>query len=362
MDSSKKVRYYDANKNCFFNGILSQDHGHWQVAQTQEESSDSDLFLSPGWIDMHTHIFDGFGLFGTCADQIGYKTGVCLLADAGTVGEYTFDGFLKYVKPTIKTNITLFLCISPIGVIFHHDYNAMEYLSADNCAAFIERHRDIISGVKVRMGSETIRHEGLEPLRLASLAARKAGVPMMVHIGGNPPYLKDMEPFFEQGDILTHVFNGRGHDAWNPDGTPSESLQKLIEKGVYLDIGHGSSSFDFQVFEKAIQHPLPKFLMGTDLHQSSVKKLVRNMGVMLSKIYGCGVSLEDIMYGVTAGPAAALGLSDWCNLAPIQNATLFRIIDHTDTYYDCQDNHRTFHKAINVEGVILNGTYHPMTL
>ncbi len=108
-----------------------------------------------------------------------------------------------------------------------------------------------------------------------------------------------------------------------------------------------------QVFEKAIQHPLPKFLMGTDLHQSSVKKLVRNMGVMLSKIYGCGVSLEDIMYGVTAGPAAALGLSDWCNLAPIQNATLFRIIDHTETYYDCQDNHRTFHKAINVEGVIL---------
>ena len=55
----------------------------------------------------------------------------------------------------------------------------MEYLSADNCAAFIERHRDIISGVKVRMGSETIRHEGLEPLRLASLAARKAGVPFL---------------------------------------------------------------------------------------------------------------------------------------------------------------------------------------
>ena len=261
------------------------------------------------------------------------------------------------MAPAIETNIRLFLCISPIGVIFHHDYNAMQYLDADRCAACIAEYPGLISGVKVRMGSETIRHEGLEPLRLASLAARKANVPMMVHVGGNPPYLKDIEPYFEKGDILTHVFNGRGGDVWNPDGTPSDALQKLIDRGVWLDVGHGSSSFDFNVFERAIRHPLPRVLMGTDLHQSSVKKLVRSMPVLLSKLYGCGVSLEDILYGVTAGPAMALGLTDWCRLSTVRNATLFRIVDHTEAYEDCQGNTRTFHRAFLTEGVILNGKY-----
>lgn len=357
MESIKNVRYYDAQLNQFRNGQLSYADGQWRINYLNDGPAVSDLYLSPGWIDMHTHINDGFGLFGTCADDIGYKTGVCLLVDAGTVGEYTFSGFFKYVKPTIKTNIALFLCISPIGVIFHHDYNAMEYLNASRCAEFIKHYPTLIKGVKVRMGSETIRHEGLEPLKLAHQAACEANVPMMVHVGGNPPYLKDMEPFFRTGDILTHVFNGRGHDVWNPDGTPSEALQKLIKKGIYLDVGHGSSSFDFQVFEHAIQHPLPKFLIGSDLHQSSVRKLVRNMGILLSKLYGCGVSLEDLIYGVTAGPAQALGLTDWCRLDPITNATLFRIIDHTEDYFDCQGNQRTFHRAVRAESVILNGTY-----
>lgn len=129
------------------------------------------------------------------------------------------------------------------------------------------------TGAPNRIFINAIRHEGLEPLKLASMAARKANVPMMVHVGGNPPYLADMEPLFKKGDILTHVFNGRGGDVWNSDGTPSDALQKLINKGVWLDIGHGSSSFDFNIFEKALKYPLPPILMGTDLHQSSVKNL-----------------------------------------------------------------------------------------
>lgn len=357
MNAPQKVWYYDAEKNHFCNGILRGENGSWHIDFLDDGPAKTNLMLSSGWIDMHTHIFDGIGLFGTNADNIGYQTGTCLLVDAGTVGEFTLKGFEQYVAPTIQTNYKLFLSISPIGVIFHHDYNAMQYLDADQCAQCIKEHSQLIAGVKVRMGSETIRHEGLNPLRIASLAARKAGVPMMVHVGGNPPYLSDMEPYFQKGDILTHIFNGRGGDVWNPDGSPSPALQKLIDRGVWLDVGHGSSSFDFDIFEKAIKHPIPRLLMGTDLHQSSVKKLVRNMGVMLTKMYGSGIPLEDIMYGVTRGPAEALGLSDWCNLQTIHNATVFRIIDHTETYEDCQNNFRTFHKAFHVEGVILNGIW-----
>lgn len=354
----QKVRYYDAQQNRMRNGVLTGADGDWHVCHLDDGPAHTDLMLSPGWIDMHTHIFDGVGLFGTNGDAIGYQTGVCMLVDAGTVGEFTLDGFMRYVAPTLKTDYRLFLSISPIGVIFHHDYHAMQYLDADRCAECVRAHPDRIAGVKVRMGSETIRHEGLEPLRLASLAARKAGVPMMAHVGGNPPYLKDMAPYFERGDVLTHAFNGRGGDLWLPDGTPGPALAGLLDKGVVMDVGHGSSSFDFGVFERALRHPLPGFLMGTDLHQSSVKKLVRRLDVMLSKLYGCGAALEGLLYGVTEGPAQILRLRDWCRLQDVSNATLFRIVDHPETYWDCQGNQRSFSRAIRAEGVILNGVYH----
>lgn len=281
-----------------------------------------------------------------------------MLVDAGTVGDYTIQGFRKYVEPTIKTNFKLFLCISPIGVIFHHEYNAMEYLNVKSTFRTIEANRDIISGVKVRIGSEVIRHEGIEPLRMASEAAGMANLPLMVHIGGVPPHLTEVEPFLKKGDILTHCFNGRGGDAWNVDGTPSASMEKLLARGVILDVGHGSGSFSFEVCRKAIQQGLPKICIGTDLHSHSRYKSVFNMATTLAKMLGLSMALEDIIYGVTKLPAEILGIQDWCDLSDIRNATLFRIRHEPLTYEDSCNQSMRFDRRIIPEGVFLNGDFY----
>lgn len=351
------VKAYDAATNGFVNGILTCKDGAYAFAP-KPLACDPEIYLSPGFIDMHTHILDGFGVFGTNADEIGYKTGTCLTVDAGTVGAYTIDGFRKYVEPTIQTNVKLFLCISPIGVIYHHEYNAMQYLDPDEAARVVSENRDVISGVKVRIGSEVIRHEGVEPLRLASEAARKAGVPMMVHVGGLPPYITQVEPYMEKGDIITHCFNGRGGDMWNADGSPSEAVQKMLARGVILDVGHGGGSFSFDVCERAVQYGgLPKFSIGTDLHSGSRLKYAISMPDVLSKMYGIGLPLNDILYGVTALPAQILGLADWCALDKLENATLFRMEDRVAQYHDCHGGVRTYDKRITPVGVILRGQW-----
>jgi dihydroorotase len=360
-----KVKAYDAENSRFYPAVILKKEGKYVVEKAVAKQDDSqgqasDLYLSPGWIDLHTHINDGFGLFGTNADEIGYRTGVCMVVDAGTVGDYTIAGFRKYVEPTIRTNFKLFLCISPIGVIFHHEYNVLDYLNVENTIRTINDHRDIISGVKVRIGSEVIRHEGIEPLRLASAAARRAGLPLMVHIGGNPPYITDIEPYLEKGDIITHCFNGRGGDAWNPDGTPVKAMQKMIERGVILDVGHGGSSFSFDVCARALRHRLPKFGISTDLHAFSRNRLVYNMATTLTKMLGLSLPLEDIMHGVTKLPAEALRLPDWCNLAELHNATLFRVEHRPEQYEDCEGQVRTFDRKIVPVGVVLNGVFHDL--
>ncbi len=80
------------------------------------------------------------------------------------------------------------------------------------------------------------------------------------------------------------------------------------------------------------------------------------MAVLLSKLYGCGVSLKTFFTGHHRSRDGA-GLTDWCRLSTVRNATLFRIVDHTEAYEDCQGNTRTFHRAFLTEGVILNGKY-----
>jgi len=351
------VKAYDAENNCFKPCIIKKIGEKYCLVQTDNFYTKTEFYLSPGWIDIHTHINDGFGLFGTNADDIGYKTGVCMLVDAGTVGDYTIQGFRKYVEPTIKTNFRLFICISPIGIIFHHEYNVLEYLNVNNTVQTIEANRDIISGIKVRIGSEVISHEGTEPLRIASEAARLTSLPLMVHIGGNPPYLSEIEPFMKKGDILTHCFNGRGGDAWNKDGTPSEPMVKLLDRGVILDVGHGGASFSFEVFRKAIKHGLPKFCIGTDLHSYSRNKYVFNMATTISKMLGLSMTLEDVIYGITRLPAEILRLKDWCDLSEIRNATLFSIRHEESEYEDCHNQIMTFDKKIVPEGVFLNGNF-----
>ncbi|MHB8062351.1 MAG: hypothetical protein ACYDG2_06925, partial [Ruminiclostridium sp.] len=123
--------------------------------------------------------------------------------------------------------------------------------------------------------------------------------------------------------------------------------------GIILDVGHGNASFDFNIFKKATSHPLPKFLIGTDLHRHSIKSGAFDMETTLSKMLGLNVSLEDIMYGVTKGPAKVLRLDNWCDMSCLENATLFRVVDKEKTYVDANGNKFTYTKVIEPISVIL---------
>jgi len=356
MNNGTSVKIYNAENNCFEYGVVRKEGDRYHADKSDTSDYSTKIYLTPGWIDLHTHINDGFGMFGINADEIGYKTGVCMVADAGTTGDFTIAGFRKYVEPTIKTNIKLFLCISPIGIIFNHEYNAMEYLSAENTVRTIEANRDIICGVKVRIASGVIRHEGLEPLRIASKAARIADLPLMVHIGGNPPYLSEIEPFMKKGDILTHCFNGSG-DAWMEDGTPSTAMKRLIERGIILDVGHGGGSFSFDVCRKAVMQGLPKICISTDLHALSRHNFVHDMATTLSKMLAVSMPLEDIIHGITKLPAGILRLDNWCDLSTIRNGTFFRIDEVPSVYSDCCGKSVSFNRRIVPLGVVINGAF-----
>src|SRR5438105_10415991 len=57
----------------------------------------SGLLVSPGWVDLHTHVYWGVAPLGVAADAHCLRRGVTRAIDAGSSGACTFAGFKRYV-------------------------------------------------------------------------------------------------------------------------------------------------------------------------------------------------------------------------------------------------------------------------
>ncbi len=74
------------------------------------------LLVTPGWIDLHTHVYWGGAPLGVEADPNCIRRGVTTAVDAGTAGASTFPGFKRYVIDVSATRVVAMLNISMIGM------------------------------------------------------------------------------------------------------------------------------------------------------------------------------------------------------------------------------------------------------
>src|SRR5437016_5375333 len=76
----------------------------------------SGLYVSPGLIDIHVHVFPGLkhatydgGDLGLYPDGFTLRAGVTTVADAGSSGWRSFEDFKKRIIDTQKTRVLAFL-------------------------------------------------------------------------------------------------------------------------------------------------------------------------------------------------------------------------------------------------------------
>ncbi|TVY00302.1 amidohydrolase/deacetylase family metallohydrolase [Paenibacillus cremeus] len=292
---------------------------------------DSKMFLSPGWIDLHAHVYDGVTSLSVPADSIGLQTGVHLVADAGSAGEATLPGFRDYVAPRFRTETRAWLNISSIGLVHLREVADLSLINVDRTVKTVMENRNFICGIKVRSSGAIIGEMGLQPLQLALLAAREVSLPVMVHIGEAPPIIDDVLDLLGEGDVVTHCYHGKIGHPWHQDGTPRKALQKALDRGVKLDVGHGAASFSFDIGQKAIAAGVHPYTISTDAHIRNVNGPVYDLPTTMTKLMDCGMPLTDVIAAVTASPAEVLRLENWCSLGDtVERATLFRLNDGTN--------------------------------
>ncbi|BBH63588.1 amidohydrolase [Actinoplanes sp. OR16] len=264
----------------------------------------SGCLVTPGLIDLHTHV--GPGYWGIDPDPIAWCSGVTTWVDAGSAGAYTVAG-LRRVAETAAVRVHALLNISAVGLAGRTG-ESRDLANCDVALAIdaVQANRDLFHGIKVRIDAETVGANGVEPLRRGLEAAQACGVPVMVHIGTAPPSLDEVLDLLRPGDLMTHCASGIAA----PLGP---SVRAAAERGVLLDLGHGSGGFAFDVLERQLDAGLLPTTVSTDLHARSLHGPVFDLPTTMAKLLAVGVPLDGVVEAVTTHPARALGLS--CGLA-----------------------------------------------
>ena len=110
----------------------------------------SGKIVTPGLIDLHTHVYAGHTSIGIEPDPYALATACTTLVDAGTAGPANFDGYRRHIVEPADVNIVSYINIS-FAVFFSLSKTVMvgesddfRLLHSESCLEAINRHRDMI--------------------------------------------------------------------------------------------------------------------------------------------------------------------------------------------------------------------------
>ena len=326
----------------------------------------SGQYVTPGLVDLHTHVYHGATYWGVQPDPVAARSGVTTWLDVGSAGGYNFPGFREFIARPSTSRIYALLNISSIGLTAPtFELSNLDYCDVDLCCRLIDLNRDIALGIKARIDRNTTRSTGIAPLQRAREAADRCELPVMVHIGWGPPSLAEVLEHMRPGDIITHCFTGGDMRIMDDNGRLRDDAKRVWEGGVIMDIGHGAGSFSFETAEALMAEGHRPDVISTDIHQLSIHGPMYDMPMCLSKFMALGMSFAETIYAASARPAQVMGMQgEVGTLKPgaLADVALFRIEGGAFTFYDIHMNARVGKELVRNTLTIINGRELPVTV
>lgn len=283
------------------------------LATTVEDATGS--IVTPGLIDLHTHVYWRGSSLGV--DPLILARGGCTtLVDTGSAGPGNYAGFLEHVIRPSPVRIIAYLNISFAGIfgfskrIMMGESGDLRLMAPIDTVETIEKYRDSLAGIKVRVGLNASGNSGLVPLDIARQAAERAKAPMMVHIDHPPPTLQDVLARMRPGDVLTHCFRPFPNNPNTADGGILDAVLDARRRGVIFDIGHGMGSFAFSTARAMLANGFMPDCISSDVHALCIDGPAFDLLTTLSKFLCLDMPLMEVIRAATENPAKALRRPD----------------------------------------------------
>lgn len=307
-------------------------------------------YISPGWIDDHTHCYEKLTLYFDDPDKDGYRSGVTTVIDAGSTGAENIGDFYKITRNK-KTNVYAMINVGKTGILAQNELGNIATIQEKPLMDAVEKYSDFIVGIKVRESHSVVINNGVRPLIMAKDFQKKLGgnFPIMVHVGANPPSLHEVLDLMDDNDILSHAYNGKPNGILDENGNIRNFVWEAYHKGVAFDVGHGTDSFNFNTFDIANSAGLIPKSISTDIYsRNRINGPVYDMATTLDKFLMYGFSLSQVIKMVTVAPADNFNLVTKGHIKPGFDAdlTIFKIENKTIELVDSNMNKRKFDKRI----------------
>lgn len=297
-------------------GVVAVDMGRIVAAGGAESRRAIDAtgqLVVPGLIDLHVHVYPGVSHYGVEPDTTCLLRGVTTAVDTGSAGAATFPGFRRYVIERARTRVLAYLHIAVQGMISSlvGELEDPRWASPALTVACANEHRDVVVGVKVRLGYQMVGQDPEAALVAARKAADRLELPLMVHVIDLPRPLPWLLPHLGEGDVVTHCFHGsEGGSILDEGGNVLPAAFAARERGVIFDIGHGVGSFSFRVAKAALAHGFRPDTISSDIHVYNVDGPVFDQTTTLSKLLRLGMDLPAVIEATTLAPARAVRRED----------------------------------------------------
>jgi dihydroorotase len=301
----------------------------------------------PGLIDTHAHVYQYVtGRFGMNADMVGVQSGVTTLVDQGGPSCMTLPGFRHFVAEPAKSRVYAFLSAYLVGGLEGHYYPQLyspDGVDIDATVKAASANSDLVRGIKAHAEIGGFARWGIRVIEMAAEIGRRTDLPVYVHFGqlwGLPEsgtngedvdtILQRVIPLLREGDVLAHPFTRHPGGFVNREGEVHPVIQAALDRGLKVDVGHGSH-FSYRLAKKALAAGIVPTTLGADIHGYNTHvpapagtpeqheddenhpfagqakfSLVQAMSSMLA----LGLTLEQVVPMVTSNPADMLGRAD----------------------------------------------------
>jgi dihydroorotase len=332
----------------------------------------------PGMIDTHAHVYRYVsGRFGLDADMVGVQSGVTTVIDQGGPSCMTFPGFRHYVAEPAKTRVYAFLSSYLVGGLEGHLYPNLyspDGIDIDATVRAAKANLDLVRGIKGHAEIGGFARWGIKVLQMSAEIGRQTSLPVYVHFGqlwGLPrsgangedadTILERVIPELQPGDILAHPFTRHPGGFVNREGQVHEVIRAALDRGLKVDVGHGSH-FSYRLARKALDAGIVPDTLGADMHGYNTYvppppgtpaehaddeahpfagQAKFSLTQAMSSMLALGWSLEQVVPMVTTNAAAMIGLSDEIGSLRVGTTADVSVLSDERGRFILEDNEKT---------------------
>jgi dihydroorotase len=276
----------------------------------------SGLIVTPGLIDLHTHVYWGGTSLGVEADAYARQSAVTTAVDTGSAGPGNFPGFRTHVIDRVRVRVLVYLHVSFAGIyafsptIMVGESHDMRLMASREALAVARANPDVVIGIKVRVGRHASGPSGIQPLDVALDLADRAGLPLMCHIDEPPPTYAEVVDRLRPGDVLTHCFRPFPNAPVDGSGQVRDAVLRARARGVLFDVGHGMGSFSWDTARKSLAAGFPPDTISSDVHAMCIDGPAWDLLRTMTKFLALGMTLPEVVAAATSRPAMALRRPD----------------------------------------------------